>query len=85
MKYEKEFRIKEKEFNPRHKFKHGEVINELANIVKRADLEIEENYKDLETTYRIYDNHVKQLEAREMVMALALGLSLSANLAFILF
>jgi predicted neutral ceramidase superfamily lipid hydrolase len=51
MKYESEFRIKEKEFRPRKDFKHQQVVNELANIVKRADLEIEEvedaNYKAL--------------------------------------
>jgi hypothetical protein len=42
MKYESEFRIKEKEFRPRKDFKHQQVVDELANIVKRADLEIEE-------------------------------------------
>lgn len=42
MKYESEFRIKEKEFRPRKNFKHREVVDELANIVKRADLDIEE-------------------------------------------
>jgi hypothetical protein len=51
MKFESEFRIKEKEFRPRGKFKHDQVVDELANIVKRADLEIEEaedaNYKAL--------------------------------------
>ena len=43
MKYESEFRIKEKEFRPRKDFKHQQVVDELANIVKRADLEIEEH------------------------------------------
>lgn len=51
MKFESEFRIKEKEFRPRKNFKHQQVVDELANIVKRADLEIEEvedaNYKAL--------------------------------------
>lgn len=42
MKYESEFRIKEKEFRPRKNFKHQQVVDELANIVKRADLDIEE-------------------------------------------
>lgn len=42
MKYESEFRIKEKEFRPRENYSHQKVVEELANIVKRADLEIEE-------------------------------------------
>jgi len=47
MKYESEFRIKEKEFRPRKDFKHQQVVDELANIVKRADLDIEEMDKAL--------------------------------------
>ena len=41
MRYESEFRIKEKEFRPRKDFNHDKVINELSNIVKAADADIE--------------------------------------------
>lgn len=49
LRYESEFRIKEKEFTPRENYSHKKVIDELANIVKRADLEIEELEQALET------------------------------------
>lgn len=42
MSYESEFRIKEKEYYPRSNYSHDYVINELANIVKEADNDIEE-------------------------------------------
>ena len=42
MNYETEFRLKEKEFRPRDSFKHEQVVNSLANIVRDADNELEE-------------------------------------------
>ena len=54
-KYESEFRIKEKEFYPREKYSHKKVIDELANIVKRADLEIDELHEDIKSLSTSYD------------------------------
>lgn len=42
MKFETEFRIKEKEFRPRKDFSHKKVVDELANVVKEADNHIED-------------------------------------------
>jgi hypothetical protein len=78
MKYEKEFRIKEKEFRPRPDFKHANVVNELANIVKRADLEIEEVYEDMSFM-------IRQRETRENILLVLLGVSLAINIGFLLF
>ena len=60
MKYESEFRIKEKEFRPRENYSHQQVVDELANIVKRADLEIEELSfalkNEVETNFELQQN-----------------------------
>lgn len=40
MTYEQKFREKEAEFRPRDDFKHSEVVNDLAEIVREADKEL---------------------------------------------
>ena len=62
MKYESEFRIKEKEFRPRKDFKHQKVVDELANIVKRADLDIEELCAALDSECKVNEELYDQLE-----------------------
>jgi predicted neutral ceramidase superfamily lipid hydrolase len=61
MKYESEFRIKEKEFYPREKHSHKKVIDELANIVKRADLEIDELEISREVAFELHQTRFKEL------------------------
>ena len=60
MKYESEFKIKEKEFRPRKDFKHDQVIEELANIVKRADLEIDELSEELGKQRKLVDYYYRE-------------------------
>jgi uncharacterized membrane protein len=61
MKYESEFRIKEKEFRPRKDFKHQQVVDELANIVKRADIEIEELVKKVDSEMNEIEEHIDEI------------------------
>lgn len=61
MKYESEFRIKEKEFRPRKNFKHREVVDELANIVRCADDTIEDLVLVLDKETRINEDMYNQL------------------------
>lgn len=60
MKYESEFRIKEKEFYPREDYSHKKVIDELANIVKEADLEIEDLVEALDNEVELNDKFYKE-------------------------
>lgn len=61
MKFESEFRIKEKEFRPRGKFKHDQVVDELANIVRCADDTIEDLVLVLDKETRINEDMYNQL------------------------
>ena len=86
MKYESEFRIKEKEFYPREKHSHKKVIDELANIVKRADLEIEELEKGVHKMMDIDISLTKErnaLDARVIHLMVGLACSLILNAIFI--
>lgn len=78
MKYETEFRIKEKEFRPRKKFKHDRVIEELANIVKEADNHIEDMNSEVKLL-EINNNRLvnKLLEEKNYTNKLARTITLS--------
>ena len=72
MKYESEFRIKEKEFYPREKYSHEKVIDELANIVKRADLDIEELCRALDNECEVNERQYIELKETERDLHVAL-------------
>ena len=71
MKYESEFRIKEKEFYPREKYSHEKVIDELANIVKRADLDIEELGRALDNECEVNERQYIELKETERDLYIA--------------
>ena len=75
MSYEEEFRMKEKEFTPRNKFSHLKVIDELANIVKLADLEIDE---------LLYLRKLKKADEWNLVLSLCLSVILNTVLIYAL-
>ena len=62
MKYESEFRIKEREFRPRENYSHQQGVDALANIVKRADLDIEELCAALDNECKVNEELYDQLE-----------------------
>lgn len=82
MSYEEEFRMKEKEFTPRNKFSHLKVIDELANIVKLADLEIDE--LDLEIDELLYLRKLKKADEWNLVLSLCLSVILNTVLIYAL-
>lgn len=91
MKYESEFRIKEKEFYPREKHSHKKVIDELANIVKRADMEIEELELDIHDLNRAIEaadyfnnDRLRGHIGVNITLICILALSLALNAYFIL-
>ena len=86
MRYESEFRIKEKEFRPREKYKHQQVVDELANIVKRADLDIEELIEAVDNeciqNEKLYDL-AKKYEKRAILYALLFLASIGFNVVML--